>query len=209
MYTPLFTDNATPKEVASTCIRYVEQHSKDFSSNFVPIGWIAYLVLDDNNPIKAQDMLGFAQVIDKAVMASIPFDDNTQKVKAIAKIAQFLQKYNCSFQNFNAKERALFVDTLFSYCEEEYPRLVTTIAKHGLVSSILQEETITDKVGALQEADSVAYQIAKADYTNNEEAMRFVNDMTGEELYRQYCLVKKQNSPLHREMESHGSYSKK
>lgn len=208
MYTPLFTENASPEEVAKTSIQYVEHHLEEFSSDFVPIGWIVYLVLDDIEPKKALDMLGFAQVIDKAVMESISFDNNTQKVKALGIVSHFLQQTDFSFQNFSVKERALFVDTLLSYCEEEHQRLATTIAKQGLVSSVLQDETIADKVEALKEADSIAYQIAKAGRTN-EEAVRFVNDMTGEELYRQYTLVKKQNSALHCETESHGSYIKK
>lgn len=208
MYTPLFTENASPEEVAKTSIQYVEQHLDKFSGDFVPVGWIVYLVLDDLEPAKAFDMLGFAQVIDKSVVAGIPFDDNAQKVKAIGKISRFLQMNHCSFQDFSAKERALFAGALLSYQEEEYPRLATTIAKKGLVSAILNDETIEDKVEALREADSIAYQNAKLG-RSHEEAMRFVNDMSGEDLYRHYSLVKKQNSPFYSGMPSHGSYFKK
>lgn len=52
MYTPLFTENASPEEVAKTSIRYVEHHLEEFSSDFVPIGWIVYLVLDQDKRMK-------------------------------------------------------------------------------------------------------------------------------------------------------------
>lgn len=208
-YTPLFTQNALPEEIAKTCIQYAENNPTEFIQNLEQIGWIVYLVLDQKNSKKELELVGFAQAIDKAVVPGMDIDvlnDNTRKVQTIAKVASFLKKTDCSFEGFGSSGRALFGAALLAYQEDEYPRLLTTIAKKGLVTSILQDDSITNKVLALQEADSIAYQIAKSN--GMEDAMRLVDSMTGEELYRQYSLVKKQQA-ISNSTNKHGSYTLK
>lgn len=204
-YTPLFTQDASIEEIVKTCIQYVENHPAEFVKNLSEVGWPVYLILDSANPSKKLELLSFAQAIDKTIVPGMSIEeinDNTRKVKTITKVANFLKKTNCSFKGFSAKERAFVAATLADYQESEYPRLATTFAKKELIASILDNDSIVDKSTALKEADSIAYQIAKSGRL--EDAMERVDKMTGEELYHQYILVKKQNN-----ISSRGAYTLK
>ena len=101
-------------------------------------------------------MLGFAQVIDKAVMESISFDNNTQKVKALGIVSHFYNKPIALFKTLVSKNVLCLSILYFLIVKRNTNVLRRQLLSRDWFSSVLQDETIADKVGALKEADSIA-----------------------------------------------------